>query len=68
MLSNDILCIFNLREDYALGLIAQSCNVDMDIKIDDDPLLVLEDKFNPINEFSICINEARNFQDVDDHF
>ena len=46
VLLNDILCIFNLREDYALGLIGQSCNVDTKVKIHDDCLLVLKDKFN----------------------
>ena len=63
---NDILCIFNLREDYALGLIAQSCKVDREVRIDDDPLLELEDKFNPALEISMCFKEASNFQEVDD--
>ena len=36
MFLNDILCIFNLREDYAVSLIAQSCKVDKEVMIDDD--------------------------------
>ena len=35
VLLNDILCIFNLREDYALGLITQSYKVDIEVMIDD---------------------------------
>ena len=50
----DILCIFNLREDYALGLIAQSSKVDKEVKIDDDPLLELKDKLNPALEIYVC--------------
>ena len=63
---NDILSIFNLREDYALGLIAQSCRVDKYVMIDDDPMMELEDMFNPSAEIGLCFKEARNFQDVDD--
>lgn len=32
ILLHDILHIFNLRKDYALGLIAQSYNVDKEVK------------------------------------
>lgn len=63
---NDILSIFNLREDYALGLIAQSCRVDNYVMIDDDPLMELEDMFNPTLEIGLCFKEASNFQEVDD--
>ena len=63
---NDILSIFNLREDYALGLIAQSCRVDKYVMIDDDPLMELEDMFNPATEIGLCFKEASNFQEVDD--
>ena len=63
---NDILSILNLREDYALGLIAQSCRVDKYVKIDDDPLMELEDMFNPASEIGLCFKEASDFQEVDD--
>ena len=51
---------------YALGLIAQSCRVDKDVMIDDDPLMELEDMFNPALEIRLCFKEASNFQEVDD--
>ena len=60
------MCILNLREDYAIGLIAQSCKVDKEVTIDDDSLLELEDKFNPTQELSMCFKEASNFHEVDD--
>ena len=34
--------------------------------IDDDPLLELEDMFNPALEIGLCFKEASNFQEVDD--
>ena len=63
---NDILSIFNLREDYALGLIAQSCRVDKYVKIDDDPLMELEDMFDPASKIGLCFKEASDFQEVED--
>ena len=63
---NDILSIFNRREDYALWLIAQSCRVDKYVMIDDDPLMELEDMFNPASEIGLCFKEASKFEEVED--
>ena len=49
-----------------MGLIAQSCKADKVVMIDDDPLMELEDMFNPALEIGLCFKEASNFQEVDD--
>ena len=62
MCLHEILHIFNLQEDYALGLIAQSCNVDKEAMVDEDSMVVLEDKFNPPKEAFICFEEAKKYE------
>ena len=52
---HDIECMFNLREDYAISLIAQASRLDKEVGIEDDhSLLALETTFDPTEALTIC--------------
>ena len=63
----DIECMFNLREDYAISLIAQASRLDKEVGIEDDPaLLALETNFDPAEALSICFKEAAEYEEPDE--
>lgn len=58
VLLHDVQAIFNLREDFALAALVQSCKLDVEVGIDDDKLQSLEDNFNSQDCLSMCFKEA----------
>ena len=64
---HDIECMSNLREDYAISLIAQASRLDKEVGIEDDhSLLALETTFDPAEALAMCFKEAEQFQEPDE--
>ena len=49
-----------------LVLLLNHAMFDKEVMVDDDSLIVLEDKFNPLEELPIWFEESQKFQDVDE--
>ena len=43
-------------------MIIQSYNVDKEVKVDENSMVKLEDKFNPSKELYICFEEAKKYE------
>lgn len=62
LLLHDIQVIFNLREDYTLGVIAQALEYEKERVVEDPVLGSLDCSFYPKNALEVCFKEGKAYE------